>query len=180
MTKLALMTTALGSIMACIYMLMVIIPAPMRVWFKKFPRSRWSGAVLAAIDLICVEWILHNAALGRFEHLRLLLYLLGPIVFLLVVKFMNELLAPRALGGLLLLIPAPILAEARLHDTAFRYVIIVIAYILIIKGTILMLSPYKFRQWGNLLAKNEGSCRLWGVIGLGFAIFILYLGIAVY
>ena len=118
--------------------------------------------------------------MGRFEGVKPWLWVLVTVVFFLVVYFMDELLAPRALGGLLVLLPPPLLAAARWHESAFRYVIVVLAYILVIKGIILVLSPYQFRKWAALLVKRNSLCRTWGFIGMMFGVFIILLGIIVF
>ena len=181
MTKLATMTTILGGAMVLFFALLLIAPGQMRNWLKAFPRSRLAGAILTTVDLVWVELIIRHASLGRFEHLRPLLYLMvGPVLFVLILLLMRELLAPRALGGLFLLIPAPILAQTRFCDSPYRYVVIALAYILVIKGIILALSPYQFRKKAEIITGSSGICRLAGAAGLAFSIFVLVLGIKVF
>ena len=170
----------LGILISIIYAPLMLIPDQARTWLNRFPRSRPASWLLVAIDFIWVVWLLHHAQLGRFEGLKSWLYLLGPVCFVVVIYFMDELLAPRALGGLLLLVPVPLLVTARWHDSGFRLVIVVLAYVLVVKGIILVLSPYLFRKTTAFLFKNNRACRAWVLIGLGFGIFVLYLGMTVF
>lgn len=180
MSELAGIAIILGSVIAMIYTPFVFIPDRAREWISRFPRNRWAGWLLTAGDLIWAAWLIFNASLGRFEGLKPWLWVLVPVIFFLVVYFMDELLASRALGGLLVLLPAPLLSAARWHESAFRYVIVVLAYIMVIKGIILVLSPYQFRKWTALLIKRNSHCRTWGFIGLMFGVFIILLGITVF
>lgn len=180
MSKLAGIAIILGTVIAIIHAPCVFVPDRVRVLIKRFPRSRWTGWILTAGDLVWVVWIVLNAPLGRFEHLKPLLYVLAPVVFFLIVNLMDELLAPRALGGLLLLMWAPLLAAARWHESGLRLVIVVLAYVLVVKGIILVLSPYQFRKAMAFWTRNNKLCMAGGAIGLGFGIFIIFLGLAVY
>jgi hypothetical protein len=118
--------------------------------------------------------------LGFLEKYKPLLLVIAPVAFVLIALFMDELLAPRALGGLLLLIPAPILINARWHDSAWRYFAIVSAYLMVIKGMYLVLSPYLFRKWCELCLKGPASVRIWGAAGLVYALAWIVLAFLVY
>ena len=111
------------------------------------PRNRWAGYLLTAATLICSSWVLYHMPLGRFEQFRVLFFPLTPAVFLLICYFMEELLAARALGGLLLLLAAPVLDALRWEDSMWRLVITTWAYFVVVAGMWLVLSPYRFRRF---------------------------------
>jgi hypothetical protein len=171
-----LMALALG----LMYAPLLLMPEKGRAWLRAFPRSRWPAWVLTAIGLAWGAWLLRSIPLGRFDFIRPKLWFITPAVFFLIVTFVDELLAPRALGALLLLIPAPILAAARWHDSAFRLVITVVAYVMVVKGILLVLGPYRFRKWTERFLPDDGRCKAWGVAGLCVAAIVLVLGLAVY
>ena len=180
MTNLARVAILLGSVIAVIHAPCIVAPNSARKWIRLFPRSKRSAWLLVAGDLVWVGWLVFNMPLERFEGLKPLLYLLVPAAFLLVINFMDELLAARALGGLLLLVPALMLTAARWHESDLRFVVTVLAYLFAVAGMILVLSPYWFRKTMAFWIKNNSLCRIWGMLGFGFGMFIIFLGMAVY
>ena len=83
------------------------------------------------------------------------------------------------LTGLLLLVPAPILHAARLNDSPFRLVIVVVAYLLVVKGLVLILSPFRFRHVVDRWLNTDAACRKWGGAGLVAAVVMVLLGLTV-
>lgn len=180
MNSLDTITIAIGAVLALLYIPMLLLPARCRGWARRFPRSRVAGALLSAIGFAWAWWLLAQTPLGRFEWLRIPLYVLFPVLLVAVNLLNEELLAVRALGGLMILVPAPVLAAARWHPSAWRYVVIVTAYVLVIKGIVLILSPYLFRRGAERICRTDGSVRTWGSVGLAFSVFLLALGLAVF
>ena len=70
---------------------------------KKFPRHQATGQILAAIALLWSAWLLWSTHLQSLEKYKNMLCLITLAGFVPVTIYMNELLAPRALGGILLL-----------------------------------------------------------------------------
>lgn len=170
----------LGTVIIAANLVAVLAPAHFMRAVQAFPRNRPAGWILTAVDLFWVSFIVLNADLGRFEHLKPLVYVAGPASFLLIVFFMDELLAPRVLGGFLLLLANPILNAARWHPSAWRLVMTVTAYLIVIAGIIFVLGPYRFRQFAAVMTKTEQRCRAIGLVRVVFGCFILYLGLSVY
>jgi len=180
MSKLAGVAIIAGCAISVVFAPCVVVPDRARAWIKGFPRSRPSALILAAGDLTWAALLLLNAPLGRFEGLKPLVYVLMPVVFLLVITLMDELLGPRALGGLLILAPAPLLDAARWEASGLRLVIVVLAYCLVFKGIILVLSPYQFRRAMAPWIRSNGLCRACGCLGLAFGIFVILLGVTLF
>ena len=109
-----------------------------------------------------------------------LLYVLTPLSIVLVGFFVDDLLAPRALGGLLLLLAAPLLDAARWHASPLRLVVVVAAYILVVKGVVLVVCPYQFRKKVERFLTGDHACRLWGSAGCVVGAVLLTLALTVY
>jgi hypothetical protein len=118
--------------------------------------------------------------LGWFDEYKWSLYVLAPLLFVLVIFLMDELLAPRALGGLLLLLAAPILNSARWHPSAWRLIMVALAYAGVIVGMMLVVSPYRFRKWARSGIKDNSRARLVGSMGTLGGLGIVLLGLIVY
>ena len=178
--SLATWAVGLGALILLVGLVMLGKPD----WFIRamlaFPRSRLPSWILTAACLFWVSQIVLNAHLGRFEHLKPLIYAAGPVSFILIVVFMDELLAPRALGGLFLLVANPILNAARWHPSNWRLVMTVIAYLIVIAGIAFVLGPYHFRKAAALITASEKRCRLIGALRIATGLFIMYLGLRVY
>jgi len=180
MTDLSMMARVAGGIIVAVNAVCVAAPARMREALAAFPRSRIPAWLLLAFDVTWVTWVMLHAALGRFEPVKPWLYLAAPVAFLLMAVFMDELLAPRALGGLLLLVANPVLNAARWHPSNWRLVMTVIAYAWVVAGIAFVLSPYRFRQLVEFGAKTDVRCRIGGVVRLALGLFVLYLAFAIY
>ena len=180
MNDLQIAALILGVVLAVLSVPMVFIPGRILKWIQLFPRNRWMGWILAGIDLFWVGWLLFVTPLPWFEPFKKWLYVAVPVVFVLVVTLMNELLAARSLGGLFLLVPAPLLQAAFMHPSRWRWVVVVLAYIMAIKGMLLILSPFKFRKVAERFMASERGCRVWGSLALFVGAVVIGLAVTVY
>ena len=180
MGSLAKMSIMLGALTVLVAAPCAMVPEKAMRYLAGFYRSRVAGIVLAAVDMTWVGVLLYRMPWGRFEEYKAGVFILTPLSFFAVVVFMDELLAPRALGGLFLLMPAPVLALARWHESAFRYVIVLIAYAMVVKGFILTLSPYYYRKALRRFIGTETSCKKCGISGLVIGGLVILLGVLVY
>jgi len=178
MTGLGLLLLLMGVAFLVIYGPLVTSPAVARKGIAAFPRYRVAAWVLAAVDLVWAAWHLYHMPLGILERYKPLLFILTPVAFGLIVTFVDELLAARALGGLFLLLPTPMLLTARWQPVFPSYIVLVLAYILVVKGMILVLNPYMFRRWASWVIKTDGRMKLCGALGAGFGLAMVILAFA--
>lgn len=145
-----------------------------------FPRSVAPAWILTA--LCC--WLGAKEALsmnmGFLDSYKQYIYILAPVVFVASVVYMKELLAPRALGGFLLLIAVPILHAARWHASEWRLIVVALVYLWIIYGLLLLLSPWWFRKTYQPFLVNEGLFKAAAYSKIAFGLALLLLGIFVY
>ena len=163
----------LGALGVLAGLLVLRFPAALRAGLAAFPRSKWPGWILTAVCVFWVAWVIRHAALGRFEVVKPLIPVLALVGFGAIVWFLDELLAPRALGGLLLLLANPMLNGVRWSDSAWRFAVVLIAYAWVIAGCILMLHPWGFRRLAGKFAGSAGWLRAagWGKV-LGGAVLV--------
>lgn len=180
MSSLAIVALALGSVVALTGVPCVFSPERARGWMAAFPRNAWLGWALTAVDLAWSAWLVMHMSLGPFDRYKPALYVVGPLLFFLVVFLMDELLAARALGGLLLLVPSPLLDVARWHESEFRLVVATLAYVFVVMGILLVLCPYLFRKATGAWMQNNTRCRLGGSLGLALGLFLIVLALTVY
>jgi hypothetical protein len=150
---------AIAGIMLCLLGAAgLALHAPMQNGAAKFPRSRIAGIVLLAIALVWSFWLVSTMEMGEFSTFRRPLLIAMPIAFLLTVRFVDEFLAVRALGILLLLAAEPLLDAAFFRYEASRLVLTVLAYIIIGLGLVWVTMPYTLRDQITWLGK---STRRW-------------------
>lgn len=137
-------------------------PSALRAGLLAFPRSKWPGWILTAFCLFWISWVMRHAALGRFEALKPLIPVFAVLAFGAIVWLLDELLSPRALGGLLLLVANPMLNGVRWADSAWRFIPALIAYAWVIAGCILMLHPWSFRKMAERGLRSDRAVRLVG------------------
>src|SRR5947208_2162542 len=96
----------------------LVKPGPVQNWLKRFPRSGIAGVVLLTLTLVWSFWLLATMEMGEFSSFRRPLMVVLPIGYVLVLRFVEEFLAVRALGILCLLAAEPLL-EAAFSDTTY-------------------------------------------------------------
>jgi len=181
MMSLAELSLWIGGIYVAIHLPLVIAPQMSRKLFKVFPRNFWLGAVLAAVALVWSALEVNAMPLGNFiGDYKWLLWILTPVVLGLVLVFMNELLAPRALGGLLLLVANPVLSIQCLSASRATWLIAGLAYVWVVAGTLLVLSPYRFRHAIEKYCATDSRCRLAGSLGVVVGCILIGLGFTVF
>jgi len=170
----------LGGALLLLYVPLIVKPGKTRELMLAFPRNKPAAWILAAVALFWSWCLVDDIHLGRLESVKRWLPIIAVVGYVLIVFFMDELLAPRALGGVLLLIPAPILSAARLNDSPLRHIVSIIAYIMVVKGITLVLSPFLFRKWLLRFLPDKSRCRILGAIGAGISAVLIVLGLTVY
>ena len=82
-------------------------PAATERWMLRFPRSRAWGRGLLIIATVWAWLLVLNIDLGEFAKYQRMLLILVPVAGILTGLYVEELLAPRALGMLVLLAAEP-------------------------------------------------------------------------
>jgi hypothetical protein len=204
MSELSVVAIVTGVVILALSLPLVLLPAHAGQWIIRFPRSVWPARILTAAGLGWATWLLVDAGpwdfkpfvqwlmttfgflqlllqpLLQVEDFKPILWVLSPAAILLAVFFVDELLAPRALGGLLLLAAAPVLDAARWHGSPWRFVLTVGAYLWVIAGIVLVVSPFRFRKTTAPWAGSSAGCRKVGTGGAVLGVFVVLLGLFVY
>lgn len=181
MMSLAELSLWIGGIYVALHLPLVLAPQTVRKILKVFPRNFLVGSVLAAMALAWSAMEVNAMPLGNFiGDYKWLLWILAPVVLGLIMVFMNELLAPRALGGLLLLVANPVLSIQCLSASRATWLIAGLAYMWVVAGTLLVLSPYRFRHAVEKYCANDGHCRLAGALGVAVGGIMIVLGLTVF
>ena len=147
---------------------------------KRLPRSRAAGITLLTVDLVWSFWLLSTMEMGEFASFRRSLLIALPISYVLVLRFMQEFLAVRALGILCLLAAEPLLDAAFFRDEASRLFVTVFAYLLVVAGLFWVTMPYLLRDQITWSTKNNARWRFVHGIALAYGAVMLALAITQY
>jgi hypothetical protein len=169
------MAIAAGAVLIAVGLPGIIQPALFQNWARRLPRSRIAGIILLTLSLAWSVWLLTTMEMGEFSAFRRPLLVILPIGYFLVMRFVDEFLAVRALGILCLLAAEPLLDAAFFRNEMSRLAVTVLAYLLIIIGIIWVTMPYLLRDQINWSARSNLRWRcLHGLVVLyGAAILVL-------
>ena len=170
------MGIAAGALLLVISLPGFIKPSAVQTWLKSLPRSRVAGVVLLTLVLVWAFWLLATMEMGEFSGFRKPLLIILPIGYLLIIRFVEEFLAVRALGILCLLAAEPLLEAAFFRYETSRLFLTVFAYLLIIAGLFWVTMPYLLRDQINWSVQTKtrwhavhGIAALYGITILACA-----------
>ncbi|HME89099.1 MAG TPA: hypothetical protein VKE30_07820 [Chthoniobacterales bacterium] len=151
----------------------LVKPGPVQDWLKRFPRSGSAGIVLLTLILLWSFWLLATMEMGEFASFRRPLLIVLPIGYVLVLRFVEEFLAVRALGILCLLAAEPLLEAAFFRYETSRLFVTVFAYLLIVAGLFWVTMPYLLRDQINWSAYSNARWRALHGIAAAYGLTIL-------
>jgi NhaP-type Na+/H+ or K+/H+ antiporter len=118
--------------------------------------------------------------MGEFSSFRRPLMIVLPIGYVLVLRFVEEFLAVRALGILCLLAAEPLLEAAFFRYETSRLFLTVLAYLLIVAGLFWVTMPYLLRDQINWSARSNMRWRAVHGIAAVYGIAILACALTQY
>lgn len=145
-------------------------------WWLGICRCKIPAYVLTTIVLLWSTIWLYIMSLGFLNMIRPLLPILFVVATVLTCVYCKELLMCRAIGGLLVLIPTPLLSAAAWHPSLWRYVMLVFAYAIVIEGMFITGMPWILRDQITWAYKKPIRARL--IDGFLIAIGILFVILA--
>lgn len=147
---------------------------------RRFPRNTSLGWVLM---LIATGWFLYyvsQESVSDFANLKKIFYFLFTAVGIGTCIFVQDFLAVRGVAVLCLLLAKVMTDSARWVDSEWRVVITGWAYVLAIAGMWWTISPFRVRDMIQWATATEQRTRAISAARLGFGIFVIILGIAVF
>lgn len=182
MTKLSILSVALGLGMAAPAIYGLTQPGAFSATVRKFPRSVPIGV---ALMLVATAWFLYNLSqesIADFAAYKSVLYLLFAGVGIGACFFVQDLLAVRGLAVVLLLLGKLMVDTGRpfLDDTRWVLLIQSLAYVLVFAGMWFTISPWRLRdllEWGT---SNEGRLKRACAVKAAFGLLLVILGFSAF
>jgi hypothetical protein len=171
-----------------VHLLMLIKPAMVQEFLKKFPRNQTLGQVLLVIGMAWF-WLLiapENMGfisalamdLGEFNGAKPVLRVLVPVSLFLVATSVRDFLAVRALGVVGLMVASPLLEAAFLEDPTSRLLMPIFAYALLTGSMFCVGMPYLFRDAVTWVTANSKRWTLMSAAGLIYGLATLLCALA--
>jgi hypothetical protein len=146
----------------------LVFPAPVQRWLKSFPRSKPAGTVFLIVDAVWALILVATMDLGEFSHMRHIILIVIVVATVLTLRYVEEFLAVRALGILLLLVAEPMIEAAFLKPQTGRLLLVALAYVIAVLGMTWVGLPYVMR---DQIAKARASRALWTAAALAGVLY---------
>lgn len=177
---LAKLSVLLGALLAVPQVWQLTRPADWKRWSAGFPRSKPIGYVLVLLATGWFIWNVQNETLADFTKYKPYLLAGFGAIGVLTCIYVSDFLAARGLALVLLLVAKVMVDTARWHPSDWRWVISGLAYLWVVAGIWLTISPWRLRdllEWHN---RSDGRIRLLAGLRLGFAVILILLGLTVF
>ncbi len=147
---------------------------------RKFPRSLLAGYVLMGLG---TAWFLFNVnaeAASDFATYKDKMMIFFAAIGLGTCIFVTDFLAVRGLAVVFLLLAKLMVDTARWADTEWRLVIVGWAYVLVIAGMWLTVSPWRCRDLIAWATASEQRIKVGCTARLAFGLLIVLLGLTAF
>jgi len=178
--RLSTLAVGLGLLFSLPQIYGLLKPAAFAEAARKFPRSLMWGYALMALGTI---WFLRNLnaeSISDFANYKKHMLIGFGLAGLLTCIYVKDFLAVRGLAVVLLLLAKFTLDTARWHDSQWRLVLAVWAYVWIVAAIWFTVSPWRLRDLIGWNTANERRIRTTSSLQLAFGLFVVFLGLVVF
>jgi hypothetical protein len=158
----------------------LISPKAFSQALRAFPRSEVWGYPLMLLATAWFVWNLKQENISDFAAWKPFMLVGFGTVGVLACVFVRDFLPVRGLAILLLLLAKVALDVQRWADTDWKNVVTVLAYVWVVAGVVLTVSPWWLRDWIHWLTATESRVRIGCGLRLAFAASLIVLGLTVY
>jgi len=180
--KLSLLTILLGVGMGLPQIYGVVKPAGLAAAARRFPRNLPVGIVLMLLATVWFAWNVNVEPIADFSVFKP--YMLGAFIAVGILSciFVQDFLAVRGLAVLMLLLAKFMVDTGRPHLGESPWVLVIQgwAYLFVVVGIWLTVTPWRLRDLINWATASAGRVRIFCLIRLGFAACIVDLGLTAF
>lgn len=178
--KLSTLSVILGMIVVLPSLFGLLQPKAFGDAARKFPRSTPVGYVLTLLGTAWFLYFVQQESVADFASMKTTFYFLFGAVGIGTCIFVHDFLPVRGLAVLMLLAAKLMVDTARWADTDWRLVISGWAYVLVVGGMWLTISPWRARDLLNWANATEARTRMTSGVRLAFGLFVVALGLTVF
>jgi hypothetical protein len=147
---------------------------------RKFPRSLPWGYALMAAGVLGFFYFLRSESLSDFEKYKPVMFAAFGGVAVAVCIFVSDFLAVRGLAIAMMVLGKLMVDTARWHDSSWRLVIVIWAYVFVCLGIWFTVSPWRCRDLLHWFTASEQRLKNFSLVRLAFAVFVVVLGLTVF
>lgn len=151
-----------------------LLPQASSAWVRTVPRAKIPGVLLSTL---CWVWVGAELAFHPIDFLAFLTpgraWGLAAICALLSPVLLENLLCARAIGGLMMLWPMPVILAVRDQVTDWRLVPVTLGYVSLTLGMLVVFYPWMLRVQCERLSEQPSLRRGTGVCFLVVAALML-------
>jgi hypothetical protein len=149
--------------------------ANVKAWLRSFPRSKGWGLALLIAATVWFFFLVATMDLGEFTNWRQTVLIATPVSAFLAWKYVEEFLAVRALGMIVLLAAEPLLESAFLRPEPGCLFLRILVYIWIVFAMFWVGTPYTLRDQIAWITGVEKRWRAAAFAGLAYGVLLLAL-----
>jgi hypothetical protein len=176
--KLSTLAIALGLGMGLPQIFGIVNPQGFAKSVRKFPRNIPIGIVLMLIATVWFLWNVSQESLSDFASIKKYLTLLFAAVGIGSCIFVQDFIAVRGLAVVFLLLGKLMVDTGRPHLAETHWVLVIQtwAYLLVVAGMWLTISPWRLRDLLNWATANETRVKVGCSLRLAFGLLVAILG----
>lgn len=176
--KLSTLAIVLGLGMALPQMYGLAKPAAFAAGVRKFPRSIPWGVALMLLGTAWFLWNVQQESISDFAAYKTPLMIGFGAVGVCTCIYVQDFLAVRGLAVVSLLLGKLMVDTGRPSLTITPWVLVMQtwAYVMVVLGIWLTVSPWRLRDWLNWATANDTRIRVGSALRLAFGLFVAALG----
>lgn len=171
--KLQTALALVGILLIAAHALALLKPGAVQAWLRSFPRSKGWGITLLSIAAAWFFYLVATMDLGEFTNWRQVVLIATPIAWLLTWKYVDEFLAVRALGMIVLLAAEPLLESAFLRPEPGCFFLRILVYVWIVFAMFWVGTPYTLRDQITWVTAAEKRWRAAAFAGLAYGVLLM-------
>ena len=149
--------------------------------FKKslnsFPRSVPTGVFLMFIGTAWFLWNLNNERISDFAAYKNMMFVGFAGIGVATCVFIRDFLAARGLAIVLLLLAKQVVDSGRWIESDWRLVLVTWAYLWVIAGMWITISPWRLRDWIGWMTATPERIKYGCIARLAFGLLVAALGL---
>jgi hypothetical protein len=180
--KLSLLAILLGAGLGLPQIYGLVNPDRFAATVRRFPRNLPTGIFLMLLGTAWFVWNVNSEPIADFAAYKTAMMVVFAGVGILCCFYVQDFLAVRGLAVLFLLLAKAMVDIGRPHldESPWVLVIQIWAYLLVIAGIWLTITPWKLRDLLNWMTATQSRVKIGSAIRLSFAIFVLLLGLTAF
>lgn len=164
---------AVGLLLIAGHAFALLRPKTTRDFLQTLPRSRSMGFILLLVVAVWAWLLAKNIDLGEFSNWRPKLLIFVPVAAWLTWQYVEEFLAARCLGMLVLLAAEPLLESAFLRPEMSRLFLVTLVYVWVSFALFWIGMPYTLRDQISWVTKTDGRWKAAALAGIGYGVVLL-------